>query len=712
MTDTLCDKKTSAARGPVPDHRYTTRCLNICDFRIFHILHLTRLAIIVGVVAAYHGPALSDLRASEEPTRPLLLPYPMPPANQCDNHGKGQVRAALFGPSKYPSFLSPDLPLSFSNLPWSNNDVEMISDALKSLGVREVDISSGKLDGATFIAKLKGLAINLRCGDTLLLTFHGHASKVRGGGIALLFSDAQQLESSLYKSSGFPGVIPSAELSHYFKFLRARGVNVTFVLDAMYGAHFAGDMMYGNPDGNMLWRPLESDKDFSTTDVGAYVGVYPEVSFAEQMPPGSKNAKIYSVLTFLLAQSWVSDKGAMSSRELGRYLAHKFKDMNLANSGLTIEASHPDRAALAIGLPGSGRGAFNLRGREDRSIVITNPAQQRGAMLVAENSLVIEGKVVAPTIPTAIAANQTAGKVNPDGSFVVRLPVTPGENRIALTAWWGDSDFLPKLFTVVASQGNKIVQEGTRYALIIANQTYNDSAFARLETPLADAQALADRLGRKFGFKTELDRNGQKFSMLLHNAGKREIERALSRLRGVMTAADSLVVFYAGHGIYEKETHQAYWLPVDAEANEPQTWLSAHDIRSAIQRLEARHVLVVADSCFSGAFRQRSGDTVHQPGTSRAQFLINSMTRSSRMFISSGDNEPVSDGGGGGHSMFARALIDGLDRQDKPFTAGEIFTQHVKAIVGGKSGQSPQYFPMQDGHDGGEFVFVPVSASP
>ena len=262
---------------------------------------------------------------------------------------------------------------------------------------------------------------------------------------------------------------------------------------------------------------------------------------------------------------------------------------------------------------------------------------------------------------------------------------------------------------MVASEGNKLVQEGTRYALIIANQDYKDSAFGKLDTPLADAQALADRLGKKFDFKTSLTSNDQTTSLILRNANKRDMERALSRLRTVMTAADSLVVFYAGHGIYEKETHQAYWLPVDAEANEPQTWLSAHDVRSAIQRLEARHVLVVADSCFSGAFRQRAGEAPSPAGMSRAQFLINSMTRPSRMFISSGDNEPVADGGGGGHSMFARALIDGLDRQDKPFTAGEIFTQHVKAVVGGKSGQSPQYFPMQEGHDGGEFVFTPVT---
>ncbi len=50
--------------------------------------------------------------------------------------------------------------------------------------------------------------------------------------------------------------------------------------------------------------------------------------------------------------------------------------------------------------------------------------------------------------------------------------------------------------------------------------------------------------------------------------------------------------------------------------------------------------------------------------------------------MASGGDEPVEDGGGGGHSIFARALIDALQSMpDETFTASELFEQKVKPAV-------------------------------
>jgi hypothetical protein len=80
----------------------------------------------------------------------------------------------------------------------------------------------------------------------------------------------------------------------------------------------------------------------------------------------------------------------------------------------------------------------------------------------------------------------------------------------------------------------------------------------------------------------------------------------------------------------------------------------------------------------------------------------------SRILMASGGNEPVADGGGGGHSVFANALLRGLrEMEDRVFTAEELFFRFVKEPVAGKSEQTPEHSPIRNsGHDSGDFVFI------
>jgi hypothetical protein len=135
------------------------------------------------------------------------------------------------------------------------------------------------------------------------------------------------------------------------------------------------------------------------------------------------------------------------------------------------------------------------------------------------------------------------------------------------------------------------------------------------------------------------------------------------------------------------------------------------DVQAAIERLNARHVLIIADSCFAGAFRTRGDDRPDPKSMTRIQFLDQANLRSSRSFISSGASEPVVDQGGRGHSAFAQALLDGLIAESKPLTAGELFQRRILAQVGGTTKQLPQYFRMKGGDEGGEFVFIPGASS-
>lgn len=74
--------------------------------------------------------------------------------------------------------------------------------------------------------------------------------------------------------------------------------------------------------------------------------------------------------------------------------------------------------------------------------------------------------------------------------------------------------------------------------------------------------------------------------------------------------------------------------------------------------------------------------------------------------MTSGSNEPVVDTGGRGHSVLpgpTQALTD----QREPVTARELFFRQVLPAVRARASQTPQMFPMREGHGGGELVLLP-----
>src|SRR5690606_23386207 len=114
--------------------------------------------------------------------------------------------------------------------------------------------------------------------------------------------------------------------------------------------------------------------------------------------------------------------------------------------------------------------------------------------------------------------------------------------------------------------------------------------------------ALAEILKRKYGFETSLrSADGDETSLMLRNPTKRDIEVALHRVGKSVGKQDTVLIFYAGHGVFEPATSTAYWVPSDAEQGFEPSYLSAADISAAIQRMQAGNVILISDSCYSGA---------------------------------------------------------------------------------------------------------------
>jgi TPR repeat protein len=242
------------------------------------------------------------------------------------------------------------------------------------------------------------------------------------------------------------------------------------------------------------------------------------------------------------------------------------------------------------------------------------------------------------------------------------------------------------------------------YALIIGNDKYE--SLPGLSSAVNDAQAVEKVLKDRYGFKTRL----------LVNATRADILTALNDFRQSLRDRDSFLIYYAGHGELNERSLLGYWLPVNAKRDDTTEWISDRMVTDQIGLMAARHIMIIADSCYSGAMTRDSG--VRLVATAGASSEVKRLTKlallPSRTVLTSGGDAPVLDGGAGANSIFARALIDALSRNHGVLEGSSLYDQVFdpvrKAAARFRVDQSPRYSALADaGHLNGEFLLIPVS---
>jgi len=237
---------------------------------------------------------------------------------------------------------------------------------------------------------------------------------------------------------------------------------------------------------------------------------------------------------------------------------------------------------------------------------------------------------------------------------------------------------------------------GRFHALVIGNQNYKE--LKSLKTPIADAKAVAEVLQNRYGFEVELVLDGN----------RKEIMRAFSTLRKTMTSEkDNLLIYYAGHGYLDRLIGVGYWQPVDAEQDNDIDWIPTSRVTNLLKVIQAKHALVVADSCYSGNLLMRESKAQLAPGMEKNAWLQRMLERRSRNALTAGGEEPVLDSGGGGHSVFAKAFLDVL-RGNSEILDGDRLFDRIKSPVIANARQTPLYGVINmTGHDWGDFLLVP-----
>lgn len=248
---------------------------------------------------------------------------------------------------------------------------------------------------------------------------------------------------------------------------------------------------------------------------------------------------------------------------------------------------------------------------------------------------------------------------------------------------------------------------GTYHALIIGNNNYQN--MPKLRTAVGDAEALDDVLRTRYGFKTRV----------LVDASRAEILNALNdytRAKSGWTLAedDKLLIYYAGHGELDRTSNRGYWLPVNAQRDSNTEWISDDMISGTLNIIPARHVMVVADTCYAGTLTRSTGVTYRSSADEAAQMkvLVYKARNRSRTVLAAGGDSPVADSAGGDHSIFAEAILAVLAKNDRVLDGQALYNAIYDDVrrQSEKLGlpQDPRYDQIRGaGHRNGEFLFIP-----
>jgi hypothetical protein len=227
------------------------------------------------------------------------------------------------------------------------------------------------------------------------------------------------------------------------------------------------------------------------------------------------------------------------------------------------------------------------------------------------------------------------------------------------------------------------------YALIIAVEEYDDPAINDLSEPVNDADKFFRIINSRYTFNVD-------DITYLKNPTKADIIGTLHKMRGRVTEEDNLLIYYAGHGYWDEEMMTGYWLPRDAQRDNPVNWLPNTDLTNYLNVLRTKHTLLIADACFSGGiFKTRSAFA--NTGTIEKLYRL-----PSRKAITSGTLTEVPD-----QSVFIEYLLKRLNENQEPYLSSEQLFSSMRTAVINNSDNVPQYGTIQNvGDEGGDFVFI------
>ena len=237
------------------------------------------------------------------------------------------------------------------------------------------------------------------------------------------------------------------------------------------------------------------------------------------------------------------------------------------------------------------------------------------------------------------------------------------------------------------------------FALLFATDEYDQ--WNNLVNPINDAETIKEELEINYGYQVELVKNGsreQVMRKLKEYAEKSYLEK------------DQLFIYFAGHGQFDDSFGEGYLVCKDSWKNDPGkvSVIPHSSIRTVINNIPSKHILLVMDVCFGGTFDPvlaKSGYRGEEYGgqLNREEFIMKKLEYKTRKYLTSGGKEYVPDGIPGHHSPFTRRFLEGLRSyggHNGVLTIAEVFSYMEDLVPEPRTGEFGENEP------GSDYVFI------
>ncbi|MFN0048620.1 MAG: caspase family protein [Cytophagales bacterium] len=334
-------------------------------------------------------------------------------------------------------------------------------------------------------------------------------------------------------------------------------------------------------------------------------------------------------------------------------------------------------------------------------IDIVQPQMQKGKVFLSlEKQITIKGSIRSQAGIYELLIDNKEVPIVGDNDFNFPVKLAYGDNIITLRAIDKLNNVTETSITIqrqVKHEVNDTVARfGTDYALIITTDEYEN--FHKLSNPINDGFTIGKELKENFNFKVETINNPKRAELYaaIRNYSKKQFNDD-----------DQLFIFIAGHGEFDPVFSEGYIVTTDSRANDEvkESFISHSNLRTIINNIPCKHILLVMDVCFGGTFDQfvAKGRGAAADDVNKIAFIQKKLQYTTRKYLTSGGKEYVPDGRPGAHSPFARKLLDALRSyggEDKILTFGELYSYSEKSVPGPKTGE------FGDNKPGSDFLFL------
>jgi len=322
------------------------------------------------------------------------------------------------------------------------------------------------------------------------------------------------------------------------------------------------------------------------------------------------------------------------------------------------------------------------------SQTFTSRGQYISAKITKKHTIYVKGTAKAPSGISSIKVNGVAINNNADSAGLFETYISDTSSAIHIQALskknvLTDTSFLLARATSIADIPS-LNSTDNYYAIFIANTEYAGGKWHRLESTITEAEEFKKLLIDEYSFPPEnID--------TVYNKPKSEIMRAINNRLKNLSENDNVLIFYGGHGDKDDQTGTAFWVPVNT--NEQYDYISNQDVDLAISKTSAKHVLIMADACFSSLMR--SGD--EEPVVTNTLPMLTS----SRQLLTSGNAETVP-----GVSVFIPTIISTLKVNPSPYISAVELWHGIFDGVRNGSHKEPILKELQVlNSNGGQFYF-------